>query len=209
MAENNGSHLSIAQQAELQRRFPRMSWWLGMAPSHPNFPRPASSHWDQYAASSYHVNQTVQNQSQLVGQPPHYNSIGPAPPHYNSIEPAPPPYIPPVNISISVPLNSGVVGAVVSRATLRLPLDIPFQDFYTRVCMRMDLDPLEAALGYKFHCDRVRDAPPHIEAALTKMIRNFMWEDDSSPRIVLELLQKPTEEGGDAPQPRQHAIKRV
>ena len=38
--------------------------------------------------------------------------------------------------------------------------------------------------------------PKRIEDALTKMIRNYMWEDDSSPRIALDILQRPIEEGG-------------
>ena len=50
--------------------------------------------------------------------------------------------------------------------------------------------------GYTQFLTKAQGMPPHIEAALTKTIRNFMWEDDSSPRIALELLQKPIEEGG-------------
>ena len=50
--------------------------------------------------------------------------------------------------------------------------------------------------GYTQFLTKAQGMPPHIETALTKTIRNFMWEDDSSPRIALELLQKPTEEGG-------------
>jgi exonuclease III len=38
--------------------------------------------------------------------------------------------------------------------------------------------------------------PPHIEKALTKMTRDFMWEDDSSPRLPLEYLQAPPQNGG-------------
>jgi ribonuclease HI len=38
--------------------------------------------------------------------------------------------------------------------------------------------------------------PSHIEDALTKIIREFMWEDDSSPRLTLEFLQQPIEKGG-------------
>ena len=68
--------------------------------------------------------------------------------------------MPKANINVSVPLNTGIVGGTVSRVTLRLALDISFQDFFSRVCARMDLDPLKASLGYKFHTDRARD-PPH------------------------------------------------
>ena len=38
--------------------------------------------------------------------------------------------------------------------------------------------------------------PSHIESALTKVIRDFMWEQDSSPRIAIEALQQLIHEGG-------------
>ena len=38
--------------------------------------------------------------------------------------------------------------------------------------------------------------PPHIEAAITKIIRNFIWDNDEHPRIALEHLQRPLKEGG-------------
>ena len=38
--------------------------------------------------------------------------------------------------------------------------------------------------------------PANIEAAITKIIRNFMWNDDSSPRLALDILQRPIKEGG-------------
>ena len=50
--------------------------------------------------------------------------------------------------------------------------------------------------GYTQFLTKAQGMPTHIESALTKMIRDFMWEDDSSPRIALELLQRPIEEGG-------------
>ena len=43
---------------------------------------------------------------------------------------------------------------------------------------------------------KAQGMPTHIEDTLVKTIRNFMWEDDSSPRIALDLLQRPPEEGG-------------
>ena len=43
---------------------------------------------------------------------------------------------------------------------------------------------------------KAQGMPTHIEDTLIKTIRNFMWEDDSSPRIALDLLQRPPEEGG-------------
>ena len=50
--------------------------------------------------------------------------------------------------------------------------------------------------GHTQFMTKAQGMPPHTEAALTKTIWNFMWEDDSSPRITLELLQRPTEGGG-------------
>ena len=38
--------------------------------------------------------------------------------------------------------------------------------------------------------------PPNVEAALTKIARDFMWNDDSSPRLALDILYKPITEGG-------------
>ena len=43
---------------------------------------------------------------------------------------------------------------------------------------------------------KAQGMPPHIENALTKIIRDFMWEDDSSPRIALDFLHSPVENGG-------------
>lgn len=42
------------------------------------------------------------------------------------------------------------MGGEVSRILLRLPVDIPFEDFMSRVCARMGLDPRNARLGYKY-----------------------------------------------------------
>lgn len=66
------------------------------------------------------------------------------------------------HLDFSIPLNTAVVGAQVSRTTLRLPCDIPFADFWDRVCARMGLDPEHAELGYKFPQDRVGDPPQVI-----------------------------------------------
>lgn len=64
------------------------------------------------------------------------------------------------SIDVSIPRNTGVVGGVVSRIIVRFPTNVPFDDFFARVCANMDLDPALAALGYKFPGDRVRD-PAH------------------------------------------------
>jgi hypothetical protein len=61
MAEAYASHLSHEDQVELQRCFPRMSWWLRMAHSRPDLPnaqtsQPASPFQGQNAA--HPINQT-------------------------------------------------------------------------------------------------------------------------------------------------------
>jgi hypothetical protein len=38
--------------------------------------------------------------------------------------------------------------------------------------------------------------PDAIEKALNKIATVFIWDDDSSPRIALQTLQRPIEEGG-------------
>ena len=50
--------------------------------------------------------------------------------------------------------------------------------------------------GYTQFLTKAQGMPTHIESALTKMICDFMWEDDSSPRIALKPLQRLIEEGG-------------
>ena len=50
--------------------------------------------------------------------------------------------------------------------------------------------------GYTQFLTKAQGMPTHIEAALTKIIRDFMWENDSSPRIALGVLQSPIEQGG-------------
>jgi hypothetical protein len=38
--------------------------------------------------------------------------------------------------------------------------------------------------------------PQHIETALKRIIKGFMWDDDSSPRIACDTLCRPIKEGG-------------
>jgi len=38
--------------------------------------------------------------------------------------------------------------------------------------------------------------PTHIEDAITKMIRDFIWNEETTPRLSLEHLYSPTEKGG-------------
>ena len=50
--------------------------------------------------------------------------------------------------------------------------------------------------GYTQFLTQAQGMPPHIEAAITKTIKDFIWEEYSSPRIALDYLHLPIEEGG-------------
>jgi ribonuclease HI/exonuclease III len=50
--------------------------------------------------------------------------------------------------------------------------------------------------GYTQFLTMAQGMPNHIEDALTTITRDFMWEDDSSPRLTLDRLQRPRTEGG-------------
>ena len=50
--------------------------------------------------------------------------------------------------------------------------------------------------GLTQYLAQAQGMPNHIETALTKIIRDFMWENDSSPRLALDTLQQPRNEGG-------------
>ncbi|KAF7966489.1 hypothetical protein HWV62_38126 [Athelia sp. TMB] len=170
MADKNHNPLNPQEQAELECRFPRAGYWFNMLPYHPEIHRPQPQPGGVVpAAAGGPVPFAQQPIHQHYVPAPGYQqppATMPAPVHRmlifcpfnistrtNSSIQAP-------NIDVSVPLNTGVVGAVVVRVTLRLPTNIPFEDFFSRICARMDLDPLTASLGYKYASDRVRD-PPH------------------------------------------------
>ncbi|KAG1836402.1 hypothetical protein DFJ58DRAFT_734999 [Suillus subalutaceus] len=99
--------------------------------------------------------------------------------------------VPTTSIDISVPLNTGVVGGRVSRVQIRLPVNITFEDFFSRICAKMDLDPVNAELGYKFHNDRVRDAPHQLsnEQQLQEAFEQGcdLIKRARSRRVVLEI----------------------
>ena len=73
---------------------------------------------------------------------------------------------------LSVPLNTNVVGGIVSQKPLRLPVDLSFKDFFTSVCTHMELDPLNANIGYKFSGDRKTD--PAFRLATEEDLRGAM-----------------------------------
>ncbi|KIK24105.1 hypothetical protein PISMIDRAFT_99261, partial [Pisolithus microcarpus 441] len=97
----------------------------------------------------------------------------------------------PSNLTVSLPLNTGVVGGRVSRVQIRVPLDISFEDFFSRVCAKMDLDLADAELGYKYHNDRVRDAPHLLSDAqqLHEALErgSLLMQRARSRQVVLEI----------------------
>ena len=50
--------------------------------------------------------------------------------------------------------------------------------------------------GYTQFLTMAQGMPNHIESTLIRMIRNFMWSDSSTPKIAMETLYRPIEEGG-------------
>lgn len=50
--------------------------------------------------------------------------------------------------------------------------------------------------GHTQFLTKAQGMPPNIEAALTKMIQNFIWGETSLPCIAMEALHRPMEEGG-------------
>jgi hypothetical protein len=58
-----------------------------------------------------------------------------------------------LGFTVSVPLKSFRRNDTPSRAEITFEWEILYGDFYDRICARMDLDPKEAALGYKFEGD--------------------------------------------------------
>src|SRR6266545_2731834 len=60
-------------------------------------------------------------------------------------------------INFSIPLNTNVVGGIVTYIPLHLPGNLPFDYFFSWICARMDLEPLDAEIGYRFKGDCTQD----------------------------------------------------
>lgn len=63
------------------------------------------------------------------------------------------------HFSLSIPLNTNVVGGIITQTPLRLPIDLTFEDFFSRICAKMELDPLTAKIGCKLSGNCKADAP--------------------------------------------------
>lgn len=50
--------------------------------------------------------------------------------------------------------------------------------------------------GHTQFLTKAQGMPTKIEETISKMITKFIWQDDSSPRIAIDTLQRPLEEGG-------------
>ena len=50
--------------------------------------------------------------------------------------------------------------------------------------------------GHTQFLTKAQGMPPHIEEALRKIIRDFVWDNDIHPRIALDYLYYPLNEGG-------------
>ena len=61
-----------------------------------------------------------------------------------------------LGFTVSVPLKQFRHRDTASRAELVFDWNIPYGDFYDQICARMDLNPKDATLGYKFEVDLKR-----------------------------------------------------
>ena len=97
-------------------------------------------------------------------------------------------------VTVSVPLNTTIVGGLVTRRELRISSDLIFADFYSRMCANMDLDPSGASIGYKFHTDRAKDVPHQLNneseylAMMQEMVRKVLAARTRNPVLFLHNL---------------------
>ena len=70
--------------------------------------------------------------------------------------------------------------------------------------------------GYTQFLTQAQGLPPHIENALIKLTRDFIWEENKSPRITLDYLYYLPEEGGlnlrhqsEKRSNRNHVVERI
>lgn len=100
-------------------------------------------------------------------------------------------------VTVSVPLNTAVIGSLVTRRELHIPSDLTFADFYSRMCANMDLNPSEASVGYKFHTDHARDPPRELSSEsdylpmMQEMVRKVLAARTRNPVLFLHNLVRP------------------
>jgi hypothetical protein len=70
---------------------------------------------------------------------------------------------------------------------------------WSRICSSLDgkVQIIQAVVrGLTQFLTQTQGMPPQIEAALDKVISDFIWEDRRGPRIAMDLLKHPKESGG-------------
>lgn len=110
--------------------------------------------------------------------------------------PPPPSHTPPSvqAITVSIPLNTGIVGGLVTRRELHLPSNLAFADFYSRICANMDIQPKDASVGYKYHNDKAKDPPRQLSdvneynAMMNEMVRKVLAARSKNPVLFLHNL---------------------
>ena len=97
-------------------------------------------------------------------------------------------------ITVLVPLNTTIVGGLVTRRELRIPSELIFADFFSRVCANMDLQPEDASIGYKYHNDRAKDPPRQLSdeseytAMMAETVRKVLAARSRNPVLFLHNL---------------------
>ncbi|KAJ3979638.1 hypothetical protein F5890DRAFT_1558493 [Lentinula detonsa] len=103
----------------------------------------------------------------------------------------------PANVTqftVSVPLNTGMVGGIVSCTKLRMPTNLAFNNFFSCICACMDLDPVSACIGYKIvPGQRAHDIPYQISnnkeeyrAAITNIVDRI--NQARTREVFMEIL---------------------
>lgn len=70
----------------------------------------------------------------------------------------------PTIVSVSFPVNSGMIGVAATMRTCSWDTKKPFSEFWLQMCANMQLDPQTAVIGYKISGDRVKDAAREISS---------------------------------------------
>ena len=100
----------------------------------------------------------------------------------------------PQAVTISVPLNTAIVSGLITRRELRVPSDLVFGDFFSRVCANMNIDPNEAVIGYKFNTDWAKDPPRQLnnesdyQGMMQEMVRRILASRTRNPVLLLHNL---------------------
>ncbi|KAF7968352.1 hypothetical protein HWV62_30911 [Athelia sp. TMB] len=171
--DQNNPPLNPLEHHQALDRFPRANYWV-RAPGH-------AYHPDMHPQQFQQQRQEAAQAANAFRAAQHYRARGPGGPHpppaYHAGPYAPPPGPPPVQqglpaadgqdnnhdwrrpmtrLKVSFERNSNTAGAIVTRDTFEVPLDISHEDFWARLCANFDAPPEDAQLGYKYHDDKRR-----------------------------------------------------